>query len=397
VNGKRVTEGVIRTANIPLNPNGDYQNGGRSGYRSTENLFVALYTGSRFGQAFWYYLRAAHVVDVYAIVRGRSIHVGWLGPDGFLPGDTLPTHRFLGELGSYTEFAYHQPLIAFPRDVYRIDFHKREIRHVFAAPAGEEVLGAVSSGDSIATAKYPPSAQFDAIATTKHIYVQSFDGTPQLVLPRDPAAAQYGALRIIRPVFAADSSIFAVYEARGGTLPREARDTARSQISKFSANGELIAHASLVGEIVKPHILRIQWFQIPLVGLAEGAGFHFVLAWQATREDPPRNLEHGTALILGWCAAILGSLVSALLIAFIAQRYAFESRRRNAWIAGGLLAGPLAAALLLSLPDWPARVACPSCMKKRVVTRERCEHCSAPFAPPPRDGTEIFDSGLAAS
>jgi predicted amidophosphoribosyltransferase len=34
---------------------------------------------------------------------------------------------------------------------------------------------------------------------------------------------------------------------------------------------------------------------------------------------------------------------------------------------------------------------CQSCSRKRVVTRERCEHCGEPFSGPPQDGTEIFE------
>jgi predicted amidophosphoribosyltransferase len=50
---------------------------------------------------------------------------------------------------------------------------------------------------------------------------------------------------------------------------------------------------------------------------------------------------------------------------------------------------------MLSVEEWPAREACPHCKKFRVVDRERCEHCGAEFAPPEKNGTEVFES-LAA-
>ena len=44
-----------------------------------------------------------------------------------------------------------------------------------------------------------------------------------------------------------------------------------------------------------------------------------------------------------------------------------------------------------SLLERPAREPCAVCGKKRVVTRELCEHCGAPFGAPALDGTEIFE------
>ena len=40
---------------------------------------------------------------------------------------------------------------------------------------------------------------------------------------------------------------------------------------------------------------------------------------------------------------------------------------------------------------------CPSCGRKRVVTREACEHCGAAFGRPIQDGTEIFDGEVLES
>jgi hypothetical protein len=394
-NGHHVSDGVFSTANIPLNPSADYETTGRHGYRGTEDFYIPFSSGLRFGQTFWYYLRGAHVLDVYASRRGHSVHVGWLGPDGFLAGDTMPTHRFIGELRPYAEYSHQQPLIAFPDAVYRIDFRNRAIHRVFTPPIGEVVLGAASSGDSTADAKYPPRAQFDAIATTKHVYIQAFDGAPKLVLPRDPMAAKFGSLQVIRPSLAADSSTFVWYRPSYGTLTRTAIDTARDQIAKFATDGRQMAHASLVADIT-PVSRRTQWIQIGAEGFAQGLPGHAFETWQSDRDELPRYRARGAAAVAGWIAALVGSLLAAILIAIIARRYAFESRRQLGWIVAGALLGPLGVLLLLSLPEWPARVACPSCHDKRIVTRDHCEHCDAPFASPPMDGTEIFEDAQYA-
>ena len=61
------------------------------------------------------------------------------------------------------------------------------------------------------------------------------------------------------------------------------------------------------------------------------------------------------------------------------------------WTIAGLLLGPAGTLMLIALRDWPAREPCPACGKKRVVDRELCEHCGAPFPPPTPDGTQVFD------
>jgi hypothetical protein len=75
----------------------------------------------------------------------------------------------------------------------------------------------------------------------------------------------------------------------------------------------------------------------------------------------------------------------------LARRYAFSRARCIAWALCGLLFGPIGLLLMLTLQDWPARIACHSCRKPRLVTSEHCEHCGAAHAAPAPDGTEIFD------
>src|SRR5262249_62425327 len=65
------------------------------------------------------------------------------------------------------------------------------------------------------------------------------------------------------------------------------------------------------------------------------------------------------------------------------------------WSVCGFLFGPVGLLLMLALQEWPARVACPGCGKPRVVTRDTCEHCGAPHAPPAPDGTEVFEEAAA--
>jgi hypothetical protein len=88
---------------------------------------------------------------------------------------------------------------------------------------------------------------------------------------------------------------------------------------------------------------------------------------------------------------LLSAAICAPACFFFARRYSFSSARCVGWALYGFLFGWVGLALMLSLQEWPARIACPSCRKLRVVTRERCEHCGAEHAAPIPDGTEIFE------
>ena len=65
------------------------------------------------------------------------------------------------------------------------------------------------------------------------------------------------------------------------------------------------------------------------------------------------------------------------------------------WMLFLLLTGLPGLIAFLSVNEWPAREPCPSCGGRRVVTREKCEHCGAAFAPPQKVGIEIFESAAA--
>ena len=94
----------------------------------------------------------------------------------------------------------------------------------------------------------------------------------------------------------------------------------------------------------------------------------------------------------GLLLSFLLSSLSAFLAWMSATRYAFKSSTRIAWTIAIFLLGPLGLLLMRSLFDWPALEKCPACGKRRVVTREECEHCGQTFGAPASDGTEIVEN-----
>jgi hypothetical protein len=111
---------------------------------------------------------------------------------------------------------------------------------------------------------------------------------------------------------------------------------------------------------------------------------HLTLAWGNSPHDP---MSHGRTLRL-----VIAALACAGLNLLLTRAYAFSRWRRVEWGLVGFLLGPVGVLLLWCMNDWPARVKCPSCGRKRVVNRDLCEHCGKPFDPPARDGTEILEA-----
>jgi hypothetical protein len=106
------------------------------------------------------------------------------------------------------------------------------------------------------------------------------------------------------------------------------------------------------------------------------------------RWDPQAH----AGLVFGFAALMLLSAVASAVVCFLlARRFAFSRVRCIGWSVCGFVWGPVGLLLMLALQDWPARIACPGCRKPRVVARDTCEHCGAPYAVPAPDGTEIFE------
>jgi hypothetical protein len=113
----------------------------------------------------------------------------------------------------------------------------------------------------------------------------------------------------------------------------------------------------------------------------------FGLYYRLKSESPPPSPQPG----ITWGIALASAILFAAVTFLIGRRYAFSGRQLLRWCAVGFMGGPLGAVLLLSVREWPAREACPSCGRMRVVNRQQCEHCAATFDPPLPDGTEVFE------
>ncbi len=382
--------GVVSTPAMPLHP--DPRHGG---YRSTANVFVPVASIlGRPSATSWYYVRRERAIAIYDNVT--SLRIGWIVPDGYSPGDAPPANRFEGDLRPPAPYGFTRSLIALPTAVYRLDRDRRAIQRIFTAAAGEEILGAGRTGESSPTEQVDSTRRFDAIVTSRRVHIQALDGTAELDFPPDPSAAGFGTLKVVRATVAAGTPTFAWYSAHNGTLPEAASDTAKDRITRYDSAGVAVAHVAVraFSSLGQPE--RTQWAEIVVRQFLEPIAVP-IGVWMRrtpTSGEPLAPGERQLPVVVGWIASLVGAIVFAIVAWIVARRYAFSAARQRWWTFVGFAGGALGVLLMLSLIEWPARVACPACGKARVVTRERCEHCGAPFSAPARDGTEIFEAAV---
>jgi hypothetical protein len=111
----------------------------------------------------------------------------------------------------------------------------------------------------------------------------------------------------------------------------------------------------------------------------------------ATLLPPPAHLVNDDNIRSPWhLPSFAWAVISAAIGWTLTRRYNYSIAARIGWTLFIFVLGIAGLLTLLCVQEWPAREACPHCKKLRAVDRETCEHCQAPFAPPDKNGTEIF-------
>jgi hypothetical protein len=97
--------------------------------------------------------------------------------------------------------------------------------------------------------------------------------------------------------------------------------------------------------------------------------------------------------ILWWDvgASVTLSVVCAGIGWGLGRRHHFGVGCQCRWVLFHLIFGLPGLVAFFSAQEWPAQEPCAQCKKPRPVNRDHCEHCGADFAPPARNGTEIFE------
>jgi hypothetical protein len=389
-------------------------------YRNTKEMLVKYANETKPGSEDWWYVPAQGRLLGYD--KHSKLLIGSFGPDGFAAPDEQPRAQFEGEIYHVTHYAYlslASPYLAFPGGVYTVDFRKRTVRTLFVPTAGETVLWASRWEDE----KQKQSLAF--VGTDQAIHVLDSAGTRLLSAPLAFDRATY---RIHHVGKLENPRRYWIWYEPAWHLGLGRLETMPGYVAEYDIAGQEIAPRTIVpalpggareftppvplGEPSSAHI----WFGL-ITAPAEAAVLMGTM--NALQSEVRENNGSEMSLLLPflftlsqfflpgvrWLPSahpglvfgntalmLLAAGVSAVICLVLTRRYAFSRLRCLGWTLWGLLWGPVGLLLLLTLQEWPARIVCPKCSKLRVVTRDRCEHCGAPHALPPMDGTEIFES-----
>jgi len=197
----------------------------------------------------------------------------------------------------------------------------------------------------------------------------------------------YGSVTVVHAALAEGTPFFLWYRARNGTMSLRESRRSPGRLIELTPTGQVLAQLTVprdsFADQQEPRwSSTVEAFSTQLVmPVGERAIY---AATGGSSGSRPSTTE--------WILSLLGAVLFAAINLWLAKRYAFAQQRVITWTAIGFALGLLGFVLFLSLVERPALEPCPSCGRKRVVNRERCEHCGAPFAPPAMDGTEVFET-----
>jgi RNA polymerase subunit RPABC4/transcription elongation factor Spt4 len=379
-------------------------------YRNASRFYVLCVNDTiPHGEVWWYAPTQGRVLGY-----DEDFHqlLGSFGSDGFVPAGQEPGNRFSGEL-LYLSRLFNFPhaiYLSFPGGVYTAQFARRTIKPLFIPAPGETVTWAGKWKDP------KEKESLTVVSTDKSVHVLTEVGSPVFSVPLAFDREQY-RLRGVRRL---DDHRFSFWYGPPWPPDPRAAATTPCYLLEYSPDGRELTRQAI------PQPPRPEpSFGMALLGMATpmteaatliGGTRYMRSEARSTGEEWPLLLfmeewiplfmpgeERGwgtrSGLVPTYVSLILVSAVVCALVCFVlARRYSFSGAHRAGWALVGLLFGPVGLLLMLSVQQWPARVACHSCRQLRRVDRDRCEYCGATHAQPASDGTEIFeDSSTTAT
>ena len=322
------------------------------------------------GPTRWLYSFRERLVLVFDMEQ--DVLVGRLGPTGFKALPEAPVQRF-GEAAVGLQWG---GVLAFKDVVCRLDARKRTIETLITL-VEERVL----------CLTYLRSLEYDAlvVVTDRTIRFLSRDGEELSTVDLEHDLGRYKNLQFAG---SEDPERFYVWYSSPYRLPTEA-SALPSHMIVYGPNGALVAKHELPA--IPWQGPNATWDEVGLgltVPLAVMSTAFVVMIAQGDSPFDPNSSVRGYVVVIFMS---LMAIACAVVTVRLARRYAFSRGRRWGWSVFNFLAGPVGLALLWCLRDWPARLPCAACGKRRVADRDRCEHCESAFPSPASDGTEIFE------
>jgi hypothetical protein len=385
-------------------------------YRNSGRFYVQCSNDSTPDNERWYYDHSRGRLFGYDVFYHQPL--GSFGPDGFAPAGAPASERLAGELHyrcAPTRALPSQYLI-FPGRAYAVDFARRTIRTLFAAPGGETISvvgrwsdllnksrsGLVAGTDRSLHFLTPAGAELASVPRLYDpvVYVPVLAGRLEkperycVVYPswfRWPSVLEPEDYRNLE-------GRFHEYDLAGREIARQTLPPIRYQEASlaqalFGLATPMTEAASLVGasRYLRAKARSQGGMQKPVL-LHDLDHTRYSIPGTAPDKATPSGLIPAYLALL-----ISAATLSALACCLLARRYSFSFGSCGTWTLCGFLFGWVGLVLMLALQEWPARIRCAKCRKLRVVTREACEHCSAPHVAQEPDGTEIYEPATPVS
>ena len=331
----------------------------------------------------WYYWGRYGRLVGYDIATRRFI--GSLGPDGF-------AQNVAGDGSRFDHAPAHasasRRIINTADTVYALDLEHRATKAIFTLTnesSGATTLSATTNAANEAIGEIAEVSlngndwDYTIVVTRGYIRLLTPDGKVLWRAAYKPGYPDYNQIQV---AFLDSRNQFALWLGpswyaqgkAGGKLPTQVVWLDRKQgvlkntdLPELFHNGrEFAREQKLISLSISPALMVM----IPLINE------------QPRLEDIPWVLVR---------YSLAAALVCLPIGWWLGLRYSLSLPARLGWAAFYLVFGIPGLLTFLSVQEWPARESCPNCKKLRVVDRDQCEHCGANFAPPERNGTEVFE------
>jgi hypothetical protein len=325
-----------------------------------ENSQYFFYLQNVSAKTLWY-------LDRHGIISGYDgqtrKYIGSLDPHGD-DGSVAPEPFLRNSIYYYynpsSEVQKH--MIATAKAVYQVDYIARTVKPVFALTNDDEIGGCFDGGQV--------SSNF-FITTRTSISLLDYDGKPIFTLPYKPGYLEYPQVQ------------FSFLKSTN-SLPDKFAVWFYPDNQKMPIQVKWLSSDLIVTNSAELPVLR------PVETPAGGIDWPDKMATALL--PPPTHVEFNIKFFDAWNLFSYGlALICATIGWTLARRYNFSTKASLGWTLFIFLLGIPGLLTLLCVQEWPVRETCPNCKKLRAVDREFCEHCRAPFLPPEKNGTEIFE------
>jgi hypothetical protein len=364
--------------------------GGQYGFHMPEHYVGQFYVNT--GRSQWYYVASRRTIEAYdptSRLRAASV-----GPDGFAPGSQSP-QPFPAPLAITSVNPTWLKCVRDRTHLYEIDFGGRQQVRLLLSTGEDEPITHIGQFlrrlvSASGTSEEQPIAHAAQSSGTET------DGNLYEVLTLRTLRVLRGNREILRaPLQLNWQNAFWVHTARieDGSLTlllsmHGTKYADAHRVVKISAEGQIVQQTELppLPTTTGNFYLQSRW-QEALKACAIPPLAAFILITISV-------LIHEAPLAEVWpviCMFVFIAIASGGFAWWLTRRHAFSRAAVIVWTCFGIATGFCGALALIAMRSWPARVGCPSCGQRRVVTREICEHCGAPITPPPSLGIEVFE------